>query len=102
MYIRGCVSRLDTADLQAVQLFLQGNPSYPDLEPLVITAGNPGDSPMSQTADSIDSSHWHTTLQRLVSALIVPDELQWKSIGRKDTASYMQRILDKIVSRWTR
>ncbi|KAG2060248.1 hypothetical protein BDR06DRAFT_872755 [Suillus hirtellus] len=57
---------------------------------------------MSQTADTIDSSHWRTELQRLVSALIVPDELQWKSIGRKDTTSYMQRILDKIKSRWAR
>ncbi|KAG2115849.1 uncharacterized protein F5147DRAFT_751291 [Suillus discolor] len=57
---------------------------------------------MSQTADSIDSLHWRTELQRLVSALVVPDELQWKSIWRKDTASYMQRILDKIKSRWAR
>ncbi|KAG2369791.1 hypothetical protein BDR07DRAFT_1447599 [Suillus spraguei] len=57
---------------------------------------------MSQTADCIDSSYWRTTLQRLVSALIAPDELQWKSIGRKDPTSYMQRILDKIKSRWTR
>jgi len=102
VYIRGCVRRLDAASLQAVQLFLQRNPSYPDLEPLVNTAGNSVGSPMNQTADSIDSSHWRTTLQRLVSALIAPDELQWKSIGRKDTASYMQRISDKIQSRWAR
>lgn len=85
-----------------MQSFLQGNPSYPHLEPLVITAGDPVDSLMSQTADSIDSSQWRTTLQRLVSTLIVPDELQWKSIGRRDAASYMQRILDKIMSRWAR
>lgn len=96
------MSRLDAASLKAVQAFLQRNPSYPDLEPLVITSGNRVHSPMSQTADTINSSHWRTELQRLVSALIVPDELQWKSIGRKDTASYMQRILDKIKSRWAR
>jgi serine/threonine-protein kinase ATR len=102
VYIRGCVRRFDAVSLQAVQLFLQRNSSYPDLEPQVITASNSVDSPMNQTADSIDSLHWHATLRRLMSALIVPDELQWKSIGRKDTASYMQRIFDKIQSRWAR
>ncbi|KAG2155117.1 uncharacterized protein EDB93DRAFT_1266510 [Suillus bovinus] len=57
---------------------------------------------MSQTADNVDSSHWRAELQRLVSAVISPDELQWKSIGRKDSASYMQRVLDQIRSRWAR
>ncbi|KAG1768696.1 hypothetical protein EDD22DRAFT_1041450 [Suillus occidentalis] len=89
----------EATNLCTMQSFLQGNPSYPHLEPLVITAGDPVDSPMSQVADSIDSSQWRTTLQRLVSTLIVPDELQWKSIGHKDAASYMQRILEKIMSR---
>ncbi|KAG2060487.1 hypothetical protein BDR06DRAFT_966973 [Suillus hirtellus] len=59
-----------------LQSFLQGNPSYPNLEPLVITACNCVHSSISQTADSIDSSHWCTEFQRFISVLIVPDELQ--------------------------
>ncbi|KAG0703892.1 hypothetical protein DFH29DRAFT_981716 [Suillus ampliporus] len=57
---------------------------------------------MCQDADGIDTSHWRVTLQSLVSAIIFPDELQCKGIGREDTASYMRRILDGIKSRWAR
>ncbi|KAG1752448.1 uncharacterized protein EDB91DRAFT_1243215 [Suillus paluster] len=102
VYIRGCASRLDAASSQAVQSFLQGNPSYPDLEPLLIIASNPIDSQLSHDADGIDTSHWRVTLQSLVSPLIMPDELQRNGIGHEDTAPYVRRVLDQLRSRWAR